>query len=206
MPRFQIAVAAVVAASLSFAVSSWGQERGPEKKEGAPGATGAMPTPTPSKELESFMKPIEGTWKCETKMMAGSMGPSSPEATVKSTAKFARDKDSNGMWYRGEYSMPASKGAPPMSGQMMIGYDDTAKQLKVLSWDNMGSASMGVGTMTADTLTWSGESTMPMGQKMKFRDTLTKTGPKTVTHRVEADQGKGFQLMAEDTCTKGGVS
>lgn len=160
-----------------------------------------MAAPTPSKELETWMKPLEGTWKCDTKMMAGAMGPDSPETTGKTTAKISKDKDSGGIWYRGDYSSPKTKTMPAMKGTFLIGYDEASTQVKSVGWDSMGNASVGAGTMTADTISYSGETTM-MGHKMKFRETMTKTGPKALTHKFEADHGKGWQVMGEDTCTK----
>jgi hypothetical protein len=202
MTRNHAVLSAVLAASLSSSFIAFGQDKKDAGAAAGAGAAAAMPPPpAPSKELENWMKPIDGTWKCDTKMMAGAMGPGSPEMTSKTTVKFSKDKDSNGMWYRGDYTAPKTKTSPEMKGSFLIGYDDNAKQVKSVGWDSMGGASMGTGTMTADTITWTGE-TMMMGQRMKIRDTMTKTGPKTATHKMEADQGKGFQVMAEDTCTK----
>src|SRR5215470_2453029 len=67
---------------------------------GAPAAGPASPTaappmapPKPSKELEAFMKPFEGSWKCDTKFAANAFGPGSPEVTAKSSVKFKKDFD-----------------------------------------------------------------------------------------------------------------
>lgn len=180
----------VVAAVYSLAATAQ------EKKEMLP-----MAAPTPSKDLEAWMKPVEGTWSCDTRMMAGAMGPDSPEMTTKTKVKFMKDKESNGVWFRGEWSAPKTKTSPAMSGAFLISHDDANRVLTQVAWDAMGGASMGTGTITGDTLTWTGEAMM-MGKKSKLRETMTKTGPRTATHKVELDQGKGFQVTSEDTCTK----
>jgi hypothetical protein len=199
MSQSKRAASTLLVASLTLAISASAQERKPAGSE-----AGAAPmTPTPSKELETWMKPLEGSWNCETKMMAGAMGPGSAASTMKSTVKFSKDKETNGMWHRGEYSMPKTKGTPAMTGYFLLSHDDAHKQLAQVSWDSAGGASMGTGTISGETMIWTSDG-ISMGQKMKSRDTLTKTGPKTITHKMEADTGKGFAPMGEDTCTKQG--
>jgi len=53
----------------------------------APAAAMAAPpaAPKPPPELDETFKMLEGNWKCETKIPAGSMGPGSPEMAAKST-------------------------------------------------------------------------------------------------------------------------
>ena len=40
------------------------------------------------------------------------------------------------------------------------------------------------------------------GAKVRVRETLTARGPRSIYHKVEIEQGNGYQLMAEDTCAK----
>lgn len=197
MSKTQIAL---IAATLTLSFVAFAADEKKDVKKAGEGAV--MQAPTPSKELESFMKPVEGSWTCDTKMMAGAMGPSSPEITGKSKVKFSKDKETNGLWYRGEYSMPKSTNHPGMTGYFLFSHDDTNKMLTQISWDNMGGASMGTGSISGESMTWTGEG-VNIGQKMKTRDTMTKTSAKTITHKFEADMGKGWQVMGEDSCTKG---
>ena len=158
--------------------------------------------PTPSPELDTLYKALEGSWKCETVMAAGSAGPGSPEMNVKSTVKISKAKDLSGFWYRGEYEIKKSKTAPGFKGTFMLGYDDKSKTAIDLSYDNMGSASLATSTnATPDSVTFMGESYM-MGMKVKTRETMTKKGPKEVEHKFEADMGKGFQVLGTDDCKK----
>jgi hypothetical protein len=160
---------------------------------------GPPPMPAPSKELESFMKGFEGTWKCETKFAAGAMGPGSPEVTAKSTAKFK--KEYGGFSYHGEYALAKSKNMPALSGVMQLGFDPGSNQLTVVGYDSMGGSNFGAGTISGDTAVLTEEG-YAMGMKVKMRETMIKKGPKEVYHKYEGDMGKGFQLMGEDNCKK----
>jgi len=163
----------------------------------APPATPAVPTP--SKELEAFMKGFEGSWKCDTKFAAGSMGPGSPESSTKTTVKIKKEFD--GFSWHGEFKLAKTAAMPAMSGVFQVGYDPSTKQATYLSYDSMGSAMMGAGPISGDSATFTEEG-YAMGMKVKARETMTKKSPKEISHKVEMDQGKGFQLMAEDTCKR----
>jgi hypothetical protein len=167
---------------------------------GAPAAAKAEP-PKPSKELESFMKPFEGSWKCDTKFAAGAFGPGSPEVLAKSTVKFK--KEMYGFFYRGDYEVKKQKGVDmPMHGTFYMGWDPGTQQLLTTGIDSAGGMSNGAGKITGDTATYSGEQYM-MGMKMKTRETMgMKPGGKEGFHKIELDMGKGFTLVGEDTCKK----
>jgi Protein of unknown function (DUF1579) len=167
------------------------------KPPATPAAAPAMPTP--SRELEAFMKGFEGSWKCETRFPAGGMGPGSPETKTKTSVKIK--KEFEGFSWHGEYKLGKTKEMPGMSGVFQVGYDPSAKQATFLSYDSMGSAMMGVGPISGDSVTFTEDGYM-MGMKAKVRETMTKKGPKEISHSVEVDQGKGFQVMAEDSCKK----
>jgi hypothetical protein len=160
----------------------------------------AAPKPVPSKELEAFMKPFEGSWKCETKFAANAFGPGSPEMTAKSSVKFKKDLD--GFAYKGEYEIKKQKGLEmPMRGLFYMGFDPGLMQVVVTNVDNMGSIGMSTGKITGDTVTYSGEQFM-MGMKVKTRETMGTKGPKEGFHKMEMDMGKGYMTFGEDTCKK----
>ena len=165
----------------------------------APAAPAGPPMPAPAKELESFMKGFEGSWRCSTKFAAGAMGPGSPEMNVTSTVRIA--KQYGGMSWHGEYSLPRSKAMPAMSGVFQVGYDPGSAQATIVTYDNMGSATMGAGPISGDTVTFTEDAYM-MGAKSKLRETMTKRAPKEILHKFEVDMGKGFQTMGEDDCKK----
>jgi hypothetical protein len=163
-------------------------------------AAPAMPSmPTPSKELEAFMKAFEGSWKCETKFAAGSTGPGSPEAKGKSSVKIRKEFD--GFSWHGEYKLDKADPMPAMSGVFQISYDPSTKQATFVSYDSMGAAMMGAGPISGDSVAFVEQGYM-LGIKAKVRETMTKKSSKEIHHKVEVDQGKGFQPMAEDTCKK----
>ena len=170
----------------------------------APPAAAAAPAtppgpPKPSKELEAFMKPFEGSWKCETKFAANAFGPGSPEVTAKSSVKFKKDFD--GHFYRGEYEIKKQKGVEmPMKGIFYIGYDSGSNQVVVTGVDSTGGVGMGVGKITGDSVTYTGDQ-YSMGMKMKTRETMQMKG-KEGYHKLEMDMGKGFMTFGEDTCKK----
>jgi hypothetical protein len=145
------------------------------------------------------MKGFEGSWKCDTRFAAGSMGPGSPEATGKTTVKIK--KEFGGFSWHGEFKMEKSSTMPAMSGVFQVGYDPGSKQATFLSYDSVGSAMMGAGPISGDSTTFAEEGYM-MGMKAKVRETMTRKGPKEISHKLEIDHGKGFQPMAEDTCKK----
>ena len=156
--------------------------------------------PKPSAELAAFMKPMEGSWKCDTKFAAGAMGPGSPEVMAKSTVKFKKEYD--GMFYRGEYEIKKQKGFDmAMKGQFFIGWDPGSQQIIVTGIDSTGGMGSGAGKITGETATYTGEGYM-MGMKMKTRETMGSKGPKEGFHKMEVDMGKGFTLMGEDNCKK----
>ena len=164
-----------------------------------PAAPAAPAMPTPSKELEAFMKGFEGTWKCDTKFPAGAMGPGSPEGTTKTSVKIKKEFD--GFSWHGEYKLAKTKTMPAMSGVFQIAYEAGLKQAIFLAYDSMGGAVLGAGPITGDSVTFAEDGYM-MGMKSKARETMTKKGPKEIFHTVEIEMGKGFQLIAEDTCKK----
>ncbi len=167
----------------------------PAAPAAAPAATPPAP-PTPSKELEAFMKPFEGTWKCEVTWPAGTMGPT--ETKGKATAKFK--KDMGGFFWKGEYQVAKQKDVPPLAVQFWVGYDKGAGELTFTSVDSLGGTSLESGKPEADSVTTTGEAFM-MGHKVKVRETLWHKD-KTGGHSAEVDMGKGWMPMSKDECKK----
>jgi len=173
-----------------------------------PAATPAAPPPpnlpsspstSPSPELEAFMKGFEGNWKCETKFSAGSAGPGAQAATAKTDMTIKKEFD--GFSWHGEFKLAKTTTTAATSGVFQIGYAVGTKQATFLSYDSVGSAMMGAGTLGGDAVTFNEEGFLK-GAKVKVRETLAKKGPRKLHHRVEVEQGKGYQLMAVDACTK----
>jgi len=167
-------------------------------------ATPAAPPPpnlpsSPSTELEAFMRGFEGNWKCETKFSAGSAGPGSQAATAKTDMTIKKEFD--GFSWHGEFKLAKTTTTSATSGVFQIGYAAGTKQATFLSYDSVGSAMMGAGTLAGDAVTFNEEGFLK-GVKVKVRETLAKKGPRKLHHKVEVEQGKGYQLMAEDICTK----
>ena len=159
----------------------------------------APPPNLPSKELEAFMKGVEGKWKCETKFAAGSMGPGSQLVTAKTD--MAIKKEFDGFSWHGEFKLAKTTTTSSTSGVFQIGYAVGTKQATFLSYNSVGSAMMGAGGLADDAVTFNEEGFLK-GVKVKVRETLAKKGPRKIDHKVEVDQGKGYQPMAEDTCTR----
>jgi hypothetical protein len=162
----------------------------------------APPPPTPnlpSKELEAFMKGFEGNWKCETKFPAGSAGPGSQPTTARTDMSIKREFD--GFSWHGEFKLAKTANTSATTGVFQIGYAASTKQATFLSYDSVGSAMMGAGALAGEAVTFNEEGFLK-GAKVKVREALAKKGAKKIHHKVEVDQGRGYQLMAEDTCTK----
>ncbi len=197
--------AAKAGAGVGPAAAKPGAGPGAAKPGAAPAAAKApaapaIPTmPTPSKELELFMKGFEGSWKCETEFAAGSTGPGSPEAKGKATLKIR--KEFGGFSWHGEYSLAKNEILPAMSGVFQVSYDPSGKQATFVSYDSMGAAMMGAGPLFGDSVTFAEQGYM-LGIKVKVHETITRKSAKEISHKVEIDSGKTFQLMAEDTCKK----
>jgi hypothetical protein len=170
-----------------------------------PAARTALPAPpretmpAPSKELEAFMTAFEGTWRCDTKFTVGSLGPGSqpPSAKTEVTIK----KQFGGHSWHGEFKLAKTAATEATSGVFQIGYAAATQQATFLSYDSVGSAMMGVGTLAGDSVTFTEEGFLK-GAKVKVRETLAARGPRKIYHKVEIEQGNGYRTMAEDTCAK----
>jgi hypothetical protein len=166
----------------------------------APAAAAPAGPPKPAKELEAFMKPFDGSWKCDTKFSAGAFGPGSPEVNAKSTVKFKKDLD--GFVYRGEFEVKKQKGVEmAVRGVFYIGWDPGAQQFVVTNADNMGGMGLATGKLQGDSLTYAGDQ-YTMGMKIKTRETMGKKSDKEAFHKFEVDMGKGWTLFGEDNCKK----
>ena len=169
----------------------------PPKSQTMPGAPAAQEAP--SKELEAFMQAFEGNWKCDTKFAAGSLGPGSqpPSAKTEVTIK----KQFGGYSWHGEFKLGKTATTAAASGMFQIGYAARTKQATFLSYDSVGSSMMGAGTLASDSVTFA-EAGFMKGVEVKVRETLAARGPRKLYHKVELQQGSGYQTLAEDTCLK----
>jgi hypothetical protein len=170
----------------------------------APPKPGAMPAAfpaqnLPSKELEAFMKGLEGRWKCDTKFAAGSVGPGSQPLNAKTEVTIK--KEFGGFSWHGEFKLAKTATISATSGVFQIGYAAGTKQATFLSYDSVGSTMMGAGTLAGDSVTFLEEGFLK-GAKVKVRETLAAKGPKKLYHKVEIAQGNGYQAIAEDICSK----
>lgn len=177
-----------------------GMPPGHMKKEGGamPEGGAGMPMPKPSPEWEAFSKSGEGSWKCDTTMPAGAMGPGSPEMKMQGTAKLK--KDLGGFWLVGAYEVKKSKTMPGMKGAFSMGSPD-GKNLVSINMDSMGNTAFTSGPLGADGGTTMGEGFM-MGAKVKVRETIQRKSEKEMYHKFEIDMGKGFMVAGEDSCKK----
>jgi hypothetical protein len=166
-----------------------------------PGVTPAAPPAQnfPPKELEAFMKSLEGSWKCDTKFPAGSMGPGSQPLSAKTDITIK--KEFGGFAWHGEFKLAKTASTSATSGVFQISYAAGAKQATFLSYDSVGSAMMGAGALVGDAVTFAEEGFLK-GVKVRVRETLAAKGPRKLYHKVEIEQGNGYRTMAEDTCSK----
>jgi hypothetical protein len=168
----------------------------------APAAKPAGPPPpaTPAPEVESLFKGYAGSWKCDSTMPAGAVGPGSPEAKGKSEVKIV--KDLGGFWYKGDFKMKKTKTMPGFEAAFLLGWDPMAKTAVNVSYDSQGGFTIEHGPgATPESITFTGDGQM-MGMKTKIRETMTKKSDKNVVHTFELDMGKGFQLVDTDDCKK----
>jgi hypothetical protein len=187
-------VTVLVLLLLASTSSAWAEDK-------KPAATPPGP-PRLSKEMEAFMKPLVGTWKCDGKIAAGAFGPGSPEVATRDTVKFRKDYD--GFIYRGEVEIKAAqKGIEipvwmPKRGDIVFGWDPGAKQMLVWHFHSTGAASFATGSPQGDTLIAIGD----MGVNMKTRETTIVKNDREHFHKFEIDMGKGWMPLAEGNCTK----
>jgi hypothetical protein len=170
----------------------------PAKADAAPKES-TPPPHVPSREFGAFMKGFEGAWKCETHFAVGALWPGSQALSSKTEVTIRKEFD--GFMWHGEFKMARTATAPATTGVFQIGYATPSKQVTYLSYDSVGSSMMGVGTISGAQVTFLEEGFVK-GAKVNVRETLAKQGPRKIVHKVELDQGKGLQPMAEDTCVK----
>ena len=169
----------------------------PAKREVAAAAPPAQSLP--SKELEVFMKAFEGRWKCSTNFPAGSLGPGSQPISARTDLSIK--KEFGGFSWHGEFKLAKTAITSATRGVFQIGYAAGPKQATFLSYDSVGSAMMGAGTLAGDSVTFAEEGFLK-GTKVSVRETLAAKGPRKLFHKFEIEQGHGYQVVAEDTCMK----
>lgn len=165
-----------------------------------PAAVAAPPAQNlPSKELQAFMKGLEGSWKCDTKFGVGSLVPGSQPFNAKTDVTIR--KEQGGFSWHGEFRLAKTATTAATSGMFQIGYAAGIKHATFLSYDSVGTAMMGTGALAGDSVTFAEEGFLK-GSRVKVRETLASKGPRSLYHKVEIEQSNGYQAMAEDTCTK----
>lgn len=205
MTRLSLSISISLSIAVASAASAVAADKAaPAAKPEAPAVAAAEPAapsgpPAPAPELVAFAKGLEGSWKCDTKFMAGSMGPGSPEVATKATVKLKKELD--GFWYAGTYEVKKSKAMPGMKAMFFMGYDAGTKHVILTGIDSSGGASLETGPIEGDSVTATGDGYL-MGSKVKVRETMAKKGPKEMVHTFEVDMGHGFQMLGEDTCKK----
>ena len=208
---------AMVSVGTTFAAQKISAGADPFEQTEAPPKTATPPAPTkptttipakiasdpaphlPAKELAAFMKPFEGSWKCETQFAVGALWPGSQPLAAKTDINIRKEFD--GFSWHGEFKLARTAATPATTGIFQIGYASSTKQATYLSYDSIGSSMMGTGTFAGASVTFQEEGFMK-GARVKVRETLAKQGPRKLYHKVEIDQGKGYQLLGEDTCAK----
>ncbi len=151
----------------------------------------------PAAELDG-MKFFLGAWKCDGKMLAGAMGPGSPEAPYRATLKFKRDKTLGDFWFVGEYEIKKGKGNPGMKAAVSVGYDAAAKRFVGVGVDSTG------GYRHDSSAGWQGDKFViefegaMMGKKVTGKETLTKKSDKEFTTAIEV----GGNKLTEDVCKR----
>ena len=146
-----------------------------------------------------FMKAFEGRWKCSTNFPAGSLGPGSQPISARTDLSIK--KEFSGFSWHGEFKLAKTAITSATSGVFQIGYAAGPKQATFLSYDSVGSAMMGAGTLAGDPVTFAEEGFLK-GTKVSVRETLAAKGPRKLFHKFEIEQGHGYQVVAEDTCMK----
>ena len=184
-------------ATTAAPVKPGGTAAAPAKLEVAAAAPPAQSLP--SKELEVFMKAFEGRWKCSTNFPAGSLGPGSQPISARTDLGIR--KEFGGFSWHGEFKLAKTANTSATSGVFQIGYAAGPKQATFLSYDSVGSAMMGAGTLAGDSVTFAEEGFLK-GTKVRVRETLAAKGPRKLFHKFEIEQGHGYQVVAEDTCMK----
>jgi len=169
----------------------------PAKPEVAPATPLAQNLPP--RELEVFMKAFEGRWTCSTRFPTGSLGPGSQPLSARTDVTIK--KEFGGFSWHGEFKLAKTALTSATSGIFQIGYAAGPKLATFLSYDSVGSAMMGAGTLAGDSVTFAEEGFL-RGVRVRVRETLSAKVARKLWHKVEIEQGNGYQVVAEDTCSK----
>jgi hypothetical protein len=144
----------------------------------------AMAKPGPEQEaLKPFAKSVTSTGT----MVAGGMGPGSPETPTKgkSTCKWI----AGNMWVQCDIDETMGAGAKAMkwAGHWVFGYDNVAKAYRGVMTDNFGMMERMKGSLDGSKLTWESQDEMKIpNMPSKSRITLDATDPKNIKFTEEA--------------------
>lgn len=162
-------------------------------------AFAAAPEPTQAApEFSELMAGFEGTWKCETRRPPAG---AADAQVVKSTIKIGKEKQMNGLWYRGEHTIAKTGDAPEKRGVFLIGWDPDAREAVVTTYNNNGGASLLAGSVTGEMMYLTGDVRMN-GKVVKARETMSRLPDQSLVQKFEADLGDGFVSMGENVCRR----
>ena len=170
----------------------------------APAAAATTPpppveAPKPPAELKEFDW-LKGSWRCDGKAAAGSMGPGSPAHTYKASFKVVRAL--NDFWVVLDYEQRKSKDhALPVKAHGMYGWDPGAKRYVAYGFDSFGGVSIVQGGFDNGTWSATGDQLME-GRKIPWRETMSKKGDREVVVRGEWKTVGDWETLFEDTCKK----
>jgi hypothetical protein len=168
-----------------------------EAKASAADAMAAMTKPGPDQDaLKPFAKSVTSTGN----VVAGAMGPGSPEMTTKgkSTCKWINGN----MWVSCdiEEGMGAGPKATKWIGHWVFGYDNMAKGYRGVMTDNFGTMARMRGTLDGSKLVWETIDEMKMpGMPSKSRVTLDATDPKSIKFTEETFSDGKWSVHATAT-------
>ncbi len=168
-------------------------------------AAGAPESPKPGAETKA-LTPLVGNFTSTGKLVAGAMGPGSPELPTK--GKQLCKWILGGLWLQCEISDTAGSGKQAFTwlGHIVVGWDFQAKAYHSVGVDNMGATfDLNAKVDGAKLVMESARDQMMMGVPMKYRLTYDFSDPKAIKFTDErSTKGAPFQLAETVTFKKSG--
>ncbi len=165
----------------------------------APPPTTVMPPkpPTPPQELLDLAKAMNGTWKCNGKMMVAGT-----QMDMKATIAHKLDANLGKFWILSTLTGTMAK-MPPMKVMFHTTFDGASKKLWRVSVNSNGGHGVSGASYDATKMVFDGDS-VGMHGSTKFRHTEELVSPKEVkvTGEISKDGGKTYAADYETTCKK----
>jgi hypothetical protein len=160
--------------------------------------------PKPAAEIKAQAPHIGGSMTFTGKMLAGAMGPGSPEMPTK--GKQVCKAVADGFSYACDITSTAGTGKDAMTwkGHMVLGYDQASKTFKAFGADNMGGLMAMKGEMAGKKFTMTSVEPMTM-MGMTFNDRVTwdlETMKFTDEHQMPGSTE--WKVVEEDTLKPSG--